>query len=114
MTPKQKDLAKLQASLDTRKLLHLFNWFIRESGHPGYENAIPPEECPIPRIIEDPANANNTDEDEDDGVEPTFEGATFHFTSGHEPDDNTGVYGSTQNFIQAMLQRTMPTLLVQR
>lgn len=72
-----------------------------------------PEECPIPRIIEDPANANNTDEDED-GIEPTFEGATFHFTSGHEPDDNTGVYRSTQNFIQAMLQRTMPTLLVQR
>jgi hypothetical protein len=62
-------------------------------------------------VIEDPANDNNTDEDED-GVEPHFEGATFHFTSGNEPDEQTGVYGSAQNFIQAMLDKTMPTLLV--
>jgi hypothetical protein len=70
-----------------------------------------PDECPTPVVIEDPANDNNTDEDED-GVEPHFEGATFHFTSGNEPDEQTGVYGSAQNFIQAMLDKTMPTLLV--
>jgi hypothetical protein len=55
-------------------------WFIGKSSHPGYENAIPPEECPMPCIIEDPVNTNNTDEDED-GIEPTFEGQRFSGTN---------------------------------
>ena len=55
-------------------------WFICKSSHPGYENAIPPEECPMPCIIEDPVNTNNTDEDED-GIEPTFEGQRFSGTN---------------------------------
>lgn len=113
MTLKQKDIAKERARLDTQLLCKLLTWFITKSGHKGYTNLAPPSECPTPTVIEDPQNEHNTDEECNPEVEHHYAGATFHFASGHNPDEDTGVYGSTQRFIHAMLKRTMPTLLVQ-
>ena len=112
MTPKQKELARARASLDTKMLTTLLTWFALESGHPGYENIRPPSECPSPTIIEDPSTDHNTDEEHDSSKETTFEGATFHFTSNHDPDNDTSVHETNHNLVMAMLKNTMPTLLV--
>jgi len=113
MTPKQKEIVKQKVSLDTQLLIKLLTWFSTQSGHPGYKNIVPPSKCPVPTVIEDPASSHNTDEEHNPEIEHKFDGATFHFSSAHEPEKDTGVYGSSQNFILAMMTKTMPTLLVQ-
>ena len=42
MTPQQKTIARERAVLDTRKLMEVLTWFIRESGHKGFINTVPP------------------------------------------------------------------------
>ena len=46
MTPEQKRIVKERARLDTEKMKELLEWFVNESGHPGYEGVTPPSECP--------------------------------------------------------------------
>src|SRR6056300_625759 len=92
MTPKQKEKVRNRAELDTEKMLKLLTWFISDSGHPSFEGITPPTDCPRPVIIQDSDNANNTDEEMDPAVEHTFESASFHFASNHDPNDDTGVY----------------------
>jgi len=112
MTAKQKELVRERALFDTSKMMKLLRWFISESGHPGFKDAQLPENCPKPIIIEDPESSHNTDESYDEQVETSFAGATFHFSSSHDPQEDTGVYETTQKFAVAMLEKTMPTLLV--
>ncbi|KAL7453898.1 hypothetical protein ACHAWC_005529 [Mediolabrus comicus] len=114
MTPKQKQIIRDRATLDTKSAMKLLEWFVKESGHPGYKNVTPPSDCPQPRIIADEDTPNNTDEEHDPDKEKDFAGASFHFTSAHEPQDDAGagIYETNQKFLQAMLDRTMPTLLV--
>ena len=112
MTPKQKELVKQRARLDTKKMMEILEWFVNESGHPGYEGVTAPSQCPQPNIIVDEETPNNTDQEHDPDLEAKFAGASFHFTSTHEPQDDTGVHKSNQTFVKAMIDRTMPTLLV--
>jgi len=112
MTPKQKQIVKDRAKLDTKLTMILLEWFVNKSGHPGYEGVTPPSECPMPNIIADEDTPNNTDEEHDPDLEKKFAGASFHFTSNYEPQEDTGVYETNQQFVKAMLDRTMPTLLV--
>jgi hypothetical protein len=112
MTPNQKEIAKKRALLNMEKMKDLLEWFVNESGHPGYEGVTPPTECPKPSFIVDEETPNNTDQEHDPELEKEFAGASFHFTSAHEPQDDTGVYESNQKFVKAMIDRTMPTLLV--
>jgi hypothetical protein len=95
MTPKQQDIARARADLDTEFLLKVLTWYISESGHPGFEDFTPPSQCPKPTVIADPPNPHNTDEEQNPDVEHQFEGGTFHFSSGHEPEEDTGVYQSS-------------------
>ena len=112
MTAKQKEIIKNRARVDTNILHKLLTWFVEESGHPGFKDVVPPSECPQPKVVEDPECSQNVDDEHDAEKESRYEGATFHFTSGQEPEQDTGCFGTTQNFILAMLRRTMPTLLV--
>eukprot|EP00957_Ditylum_brightwellii_P082974 6308562-Ditylum_brightwellii.AAC.1 len=114
MTPTQKEITKTKTLLNMEKMVDLFEWFINESGHPAYEGVTPPTECPKPSFNVDEETPNNTDQEHDQELEKEFAvaGATFHFTSAHEPHDDTGIYESNQKFIKAMIDRTMPTLLV--
>ncbi len=43
MTPQQKNIARDRVVLDTRKLMEVLTWFIRDSGHKGFENTTPPD-----------------------------------------------------------------------
>jgi len=112
MTPKQKQIIKDRVTLDTSKMTRLLEWFVRESGHPAYEGVMPPGDCPQPTIIVDENTTNNTDQEQNPRVEESFAGTTFHFTSSHEPQEDTGIFESNQKFVKAMLDKTMPTLLV--
>jgi len=112
MTPKQKELVRQRAELDTSKMMQLLDWFVTESGHPAYANVPRPSECPKPVVMEDKENANNTDNEMNPEVEHTFAGASYHFASSHDPNEDTGVYETNQKFVSSMLDRTMPTLLV--
>lgn len=79
MTLKQNEIARQQASLDTRVLTVLLTWFIKQSGHQGYKHLRVPAECPKPIIHQDPDIANNTDDAQDVAKETLFAGSTFHF-----------------------------------
>jgi hypothetical protein len=40
-----------------------------------------------------------------------YEGGTYYFSSAQDPSESTSVYGSSERFALAMIQRSAPTLL---
>lgn len=74
MTPKQKQIVKDRAKLDTKLTMKLLEWFVNKSGHPGYEGVTPPSECPMPNIIADEDTQNNTDEEHNPDLEKSLLG----------------------------------------
>ena len=86
-------------------------WFICISGHEGFEDVTPPEECPQPRLLQDPDNEHSTDESKGARVENEYSGATFTFTSSHDPSENIGVYKNNTEFTMAILNRESPMML---
>lgn len=112
MTPNQKKIARDKATIDMNKIRELLRWFISESGHPGYADVQLPEQCAKPIMIEDPETEHNTDIEQNPELEKTWAGATFHFSSSHDPQEDVGVFESSQKFAKAMLDKTSPTLLV--
>jgi hypothetical protein len=55
---------------------------------------------------------NNTDNSVNVNVETNMESGTCHFLSAQEPTENTSVFDCMDKFAIAMLQRSLPTLLV--
>ena len=51
MTPAQKSIARRQADINTEVFMDLLTWYIKESGHLGYDGFTPPDECPNPVIV---------------------------------------------------------------
>ena len=111
MTPKQKEIARSRAKLDTKILTAILTWFIEESGHEGYEGLRVPAKCPEPTIVEEPESEHNTDT-EKDAEKEAFSGSTFYFRGSNNPDPDNSVYKSNSDFVLAMINNTMPTLLV--
>ena len=100
-----------RAIVDTQLFIDILTWFVNESGHPGYQDTVIPEECPQPLFVEDKETQNNTDESVNVNLETNIESGTYYFSSAQEPSDNTSVYGSSDKFALAMFQRSAPTLL---
>ena len=46
MTPEQKKIVHRRAVVDTQLFIDISTWFVKESGHPGYQKNTVPEECP--------------------------------------------------------------------
>ena len=61
MTPDQKQIVRRRAVVNTQLLVDILTWFVKESGHPGFQNTTVPEECPKPLFVEDQEANNNTD-----------------------------------------------------
>jgi hypothetical protein len=114
MTPDQKKIIRRQAKLDTDVFLHLLNWFVRESGHSGYEGVIPPDECPeLIAYLEEEDNVNNTDEPVDPSLECHVEGKKYYFSNcDHTPNESTACYDATDEFVKAMLEGIDPTMIL--
>ena len=100
MTPEQKNIVRRQAEMDTDLFMDLLMWFIKESGHQGYSEVIPPDECPDPVVVlQEDDNENNTD----DPVVPTLEckiqGKTYYFSSeAQNPTQDNSVFDNTRRF----------------
>ena len=94
--------------------LDLLTWFIKESGHKGYKDVTPPDECPKPVIIlQDEDNENNTAHLIDPEVECKIQGKTYYFSSeAQNPTTDNSVFDNTEDFVKAMLDSTAPTLLM--
>jgi hypothetical protein len=82
MTPEQKTIVRRQAELNTDMFMDLLNWFIKESGHGGYQGITPPDECPNPVIVlQEDDNDNSTDTSMDSSIECKIQGKTYYFSS---------------------------------
>ena len=114
MTPNQKRIVKEQAELDTDIFLHLLNWFIIRSGHSGFEDVDPPEDCSeLIAFLRDDDTENNTDESVDNALECRLEGKTYYFSDeSHNPSKNTSVFDATKQFVKSMLENSTPTMLM--
>jgi hypothetical protein len=44
MTPKQKQIIRERARLDAKVTMKLLEWFVKESGHSGYDEVTSPSE----------------------------------------------------------------------
>jgi hypothetical protein len=47
MTLDQKQKVRRRAVVDTQLFIDILTWFVKESGHPGFQNTTIPDECPI-------------------------------------------------------------------
>jgi hypothetical protein len=111
MTPNQKQIVRKRSKVDTQLFIDVITWFIQESGHPGYNKISIPKDCPQPLLVEDPETRNNTDDPANATLEANYEGGTFVFSSAQDPSEDTSVYGSTDRFAIAIMNRCAPTLL---
>ena len=114
MTPQQKSIARRQAEFDTQLYLDLLTWFAKESGHPGYKDVTPPDECPDPVVIlQDEDKDNNTDESVDPSIECRISGKTYYFSNeGQQPNEQSSVFDNNKQFLESMLNNTTPTMLM--
>ena len=111
MTPAQRIIVRNRAQIDTEVYRDVLNYFIKESGHPGYAGLAMPENFPSPVFVEDKETENNTDRELNRGIEKTFEGGTYYFSTAQDPSDKTSVYGDSKKFAMALINQSAPTLL---
>jgi hypothetical protein len=111
MIPNQKQIVRKRSKVDTQLFIDVITWFIQESGHPGYYKISVPKDCPQPLLVEGPETRNNTDDPANVALEANYEGGTFVFSSAQDPLEDTSVYGSTDRFAIAIMNRCAPTLL---
>lgn len=72
MMLKQKNIVHQQSIIDFDRYTAMFDCFIKESSHPGFEHFTPSVKCPQPEFIKDECHANNTDESVNPDVENVF------------------------------------------
>ncbi len=111
MTLDQKQIVRRRAVVDTQLFIDILTRFVKESGHPGFQNISVPEECPKPLLVEDQERSNNTDKSVNVNVKTHIESGTDYFSSAQEPSENTSVYGLSDKFALAMFQCSALTLL---
>jgi hypothetical protein len=100
-----------RAVVGIQLFVDILTWFVKESGHPGYQNTTIPEECPKLFFVEDQETNNNTDKLVNVNVETNIESGTYYFSSAQKPSENTSVYGFSDKFALAMFQCSAPILL---
>jgi hypothetical protein len=66
-----------RAIVDTQLFIDILTWFVKESGHPGFQNTTVPEECPKPLFMEDQETTNTTDKWVNVNVETNIESGTY-------------------------------------
>ena len=111
MTPGQRIIVRNCAQIDTEVYRDVLNYFIIESGHPGYAGLAMPENFPSPVFVEDKETENITDRELNRGTKKTFEGGTYYFPTAQDPSDKTSVYGNSKNFAMVLINQSAPTLL---
>ncbi len=114
ITPEQKTIVRRQAEMDTDLFMDHLTWFIKESGHQGYSEVTPPDECPNPVIIlQEGDNENTTDDPVDPILKCEIQGKTYFFSNkAQNPKQDNSVFDNTEDFVEAMLTSNAPTMLI--
>jgi hypothetical protein len=81
MTPDQKQIVCMRAVGDTQLFIDILTWFVKESGHPNFQNTTVPEEYPQPFFVEDQETTNNTDKSVNVNKKTNIESGTCYFSS---------------------------------
>ena len=87
------------------------SWFIENNKHPSFKGQDLPNDITSiqPTLIQDEECA--TDESEDK-TETSFGGATLCFSSAQDPSTDTSVFETARKFACALVNRTIPKLLI--
>ena len=85
MTPAQRTIIKRRARLDPEEYLDYLNYFITESGHPGYKGMDLPENFPQPVFIKDEETDTNIEYPVRPNIETDIKGGVYFFSSGQGP-----------------------------
>jgi hypothetical protein len=85
MTPDQKQIVCRRAVVNTQLFIDILTWFVKESGHPGYQKTTVLEECPKPLSIKDQETNNNKDKSVNVYVETNIESETYYFSLAQGP-----------------------------
>ena len=109
-TPEQRNMAKMKSMVDTRQFSKLIQ-FYKQVNNYVFKDIPVPENCPQPVLISAKETKNNTDETNNPSVENDYEGSKFYFPDTTEPTENCNIFQSEQEFIEAMLKGTSPTLV---
>lgn len=112
MTPSQRRRITTECTVDTDIYNKLAVWFINKSHHPGFRDLSIPEKCPQPILIGKDETLNNTDIPVEPAVEGKFDGGSYYFSTGQDPEPKSSIYGTNKEFTLAMLKDEKPTLLV--
>eukprot|EP00956_Cyclotella_meneghiniana_P030551 scaffold77192_cov37-Cyclotella_meneghiniana.AAC.5 len=90
-------------------------WFKHDACHPGFKDVILPTDmdCPQVKLFKENLDVeSNLDDDEiDPDVENTFEDGQYFFSTAQEPNHDTSVFQTSDQFAMAMMKRSAPTLL---
>jgi hypothetical protein len=100
-----------RAVVDSQLFIDILTWFVKESGHPGFQNTTVPDKYSKPLFVEDQDTATNTDKSINVNVETNIESETYYIFSVQELSENTSVYGLSDEFALAMFKHSAPTLL---
>ena len=111
MTPAQRTIIKRRARLDPEEYLDYLNYFITESGHPGYKGMDLPENFPQPVFTEDEETDTNIDYPVRPDIETDIKGGVYFFSSGQDRSQETSVFEDSSKFARAILTQSEPTLL---
>ncbi len=100
--------------MDTDLFMDLLTWFVKESGHPGYYDILPPDECLSPVVIlQEDDNENSTDDPVDPTLECNIQGKTHYFFSeAQNSTQDNSVFDNKEDSVEAMITSTAPTMLM--
>jgi hypothetical protein len=111
MTPDEIVIVRERSKVNTQLFIDIMNWFVQESGHPGFKDIPIPEKCLQPLLIEYEETKNNTGYASNKNVETIYESGTYYFSLAQDPSEGTSVCGSPEKVALAMFQHSAPTLL---
>ena len=110
-TPEQRKIIRRRAEFDRNEYLDILNYFITESGHPGYKDMPLPQDFPKPNYIEDEATGDNTAHSMNSKVEDQYLGGTYYLSTAQDPSYKTSVFEDAKKFARAYFGDETPTLL---
>lgn len=112
MIPVQRIIVQICAQIDTEVYRNVLSCFVKESSHPGYAGLAIPKDFPTPVFVEDKETENNIDRELNKGIETTFEGGTYYFSTAQDPSDKTSVFADSKKFTMVLINQSAPTLLI--
>ena len=114
VTHGQKCAILNQSYVDLDMYTDLRRWFIENNEHPSFKGQAMPSDVGVlqPIFIQDSRDSTEC-ASKDAEIENAFGHEYWTFSTAQDPTEDTSVYQTTQKFACALINKTMPKLLVQ-